>query len=93
MRNTLVESDLSMDPDHQRATTDNERIVELAKNIDQISEMKISSRIPGFQIIIINDVGNAFAPVLDLTLFDAQVLISKNNIMTQITVIPHLQAS
>ncbi|EGR30928.1 PH domain protein [Ichthyophthirius multifiliis] len=68
------------------------KIDKLAKNESQINEMIIEANFEGFQIVIINDINNAFVPVLDFNIFEMAVLFTQNNVQIKVSTIIQFSA-
>lgn len=47
-------------------------------------EMKVKAKLQGVDIVILNDMGNSFTPILDFELYEINLIMDKNNIFQTI---------
>jgi hypothetical protein len=44
-------------------------------------ELDVKSNMKGIDIVILNDMGNSYTPILDFELYETKLMVKKNNLM------------
>lgn len=62
--------------------------MEMNEDPAKMTESLIKCKMSGIRIMIINDIGNIFTPVLDFNILNTEMIMNNNALQSKISVIP-----
>lgn len=83
-----IREEMGYDPKLKMTAEQKEQLQEIYDDPTKMSESAITCTMTGLQVIVINDIGSIFTPVLDFNMMNTVVMMTNNNVQQKVSIIP-----